>query len=90
MQYLGMISHPQVCNGEPLPYFDAGGFINTLEGWNLNVKCHEAGDMQPYNKARDAYNRKYGIEPCPEWEEFIKGAPSVGEVFRQMRTEATS
>lgn len=44
--------------GETLPMFEFGGFINTLEGWNLFARCKASGDMKPYETAKALYDRK--------------------------------
>lgn len=44
--------------GGSIPVFEIGGFINTLEGWNLYVQCRHNGDMGPYNEAKARYDEE--------------------------------
>ncbi len=44
--------------GKAIPVFEIGGFINTLEGWNLYVQCAHNGDMGPYEEAKTRYDEE--------------------------------
>ena len=49
--------------------FEFGGFINTLEGWNLFARCRANGDMKPYETAKALYDRErrmYEAQLCAE------------------------
>lgn len=55
--------------GRTLPMFEFGGFINTLEGWNLFARCRANGDMKPYETAKALYDRErrmYEAQLCAE------------------------
>lgn len=41
--------------GKRIPCFELGGFINTLEGWNLYVECLKNKDIKPYEEAKERY-----------------------------------
>ena len=44
--------------GISVPVFEIGGFINTLEGWNLFAQCGHNGDMRPWEEAKAWYDEE--------------------------------
>lgn len=44
--------------GKAAPVFEIGGFINTLEGWNLFARCRASGNMEPYETAKALYDQE--------------------------------
>ncbi|MFV0466740.1 MAG: hypothetical protein ACK5ML_11780 [Lachnospiraceae bacterium] len=47
-------------DGTTLPCYQMGGFINTFEGHNLHVQCHNNQNMKPYEEAKKEYEAKKG------------------------------
>lgn len=49
-------------NQHAVPVFEIGGFINTLEGWNLYVKCNGG---EEYKAAKAEWEKKQVAAPAP-------------------------
>lgn len=65
LERIGTYLHPDVNGGKPIPLYEMGGFINTLEGWNMLAVCKTPEDYDRYHEAQDAYDLAHGRQPKP-------------------------
>lgn len=43
------------------PCYKMSEYVNTVEGWNLYVKCVKNKDMQPFYEAKEEYYKNKAI-----------------------------
>ena len=55
LKYIEHITVEGVNDGKPMPCYEMGEFINSLEGWKLFVECQNKQDMKPYHEALAAF-----------------------------------